>query len=195
MNKLIRGAATVVASLSLAGGFAGIAGATSSGSISTTGPGSRNNVTSEYKVKTTVKNTNQLGVTNANEQGANSGSVGVYRNTTGGDAGSGDVATTNATSVSATVTNASMGVSDPSLGSGGSGSIDTTGPDSQNTVSSKTDVTTNLTNDNYLTVTNTSSQEASSGSAKVAGNTSGGSATSGSVTESNMTTVSLDVNN
>ena len=77
MNKIIRAVATIGTSLSLAGGFAGVAGA-SSGTNSYTGPSSHNTISSESTFKTTVHNMNRLSAENGNTQTANTGNVDVH---------------------------------------------------------------------------------------------------------------------
>jgi hypothetical protein len=198
MNKLIRGVATVATSLSLIGGFASIAGA-SSGGNTTSGPDSHSSVKISMYFKTSVKNNNTLSAMNSNNQSATTGKVKVDKNTTAGDATSGDATLTNTTSVSATVDNSASSTAlavDPSTLSGGdNGGNTTSGPGAKSDVSSTVKVSTNLQNNNMLTVSNENSQSAATGNVEVSGNTSGGSATSGSATESNVTAVTFDVTN
>jgi hypothetical protein len=205
MKKILRAAATVATSLSLVGGFAGIAGASSGVNASNTGPNSNIKQTTSYETKVNVENTNRLSLGNSNEQSTSTGSAKVDKNTTGGDATSGDSTNNNNLDATVTLTNGGDGssVGGGSYVSDGSGdpsdmggvNADTTGPDStiSNDVKVSTDV--NVENNNCITITNDNSQEASSGDASVTGNTTGGSATSGAATNSNSTSVSLSVQN
>ena len=81
------------------------------------------------------------------------------------------------------------------MSGGDNGGNTTSGPGAKSDVSSTVKDSTNLQNNNTLTVTNDSSQVAATGNVEVSGNTTGGSATSGSATESNMTAVTFDVTN
>src|SRR5258708_6569971 len=130
-KQLIRAAATTVLGLSLTAGFA-------AADVSNTGPSSHNSVKSTVSNSQHVRNNNNLSAHNSNSQSANSGDAKVKHNTTGGDATSGDASNDSSFSASATVDNSGSGCgcsnsSDPSS----LGSIDTTGPNSSNTISSK----------------------------------------------------------
>jgi hypothetical protein len=76
-----------------------------------------------------------------------------------------------------------------------SGSIDTTGPDSNNAVTATTTNRVTVRNDNDLNVRNDNDQRASSGDAKVWHNTTGGDATSGDASNANSTSVDATVDN
>jgi len=188
-KQLIRAAATTALGLSLTTGFA-------AADISGTGPSSHNSVKSEITNTAHVKNNNNLGVSNSNSQSATSGKAKTSHNTTGGDATSGDASNSNDFSASATVDNSGLWSANWNMGSGGAtGDISNTGPNSNNTISSKVKNELKVTNNNNVSVTNTNSQSASTGSAEVSGNTTGGSATSGSASNSTSSTVDLSVTN
>ncbi len=75
------------------------------------------------------------------------------------------------------------------------GTNSTTGPNSWNTVKSHVSNDTDLNNNNHLAAYTSNPQGASTGSAKVWGNTNGGSASSGAASNSSSTSVSASVNN
>lgn len=76
-----------------------------------------------------------------------------------------------------------------------SGSISTTGPNSANSISENTNVTSTVTNVNNVTVNNTNNQTAKTGNATVSHNTTAGSAVSGAASNSNTTSTTINVNN
>ena len=76
-----------------------------------------------------------------------------------------------------------------------SGSLNTTGPYSTNTVKSINKAHVDVSNSNHLFLTSDNMQQSGSGSANVSGNTNGGSATTGSATNTSTNTVSLTVSN
>lgn len=189
-----------VLSLSLLVGLSGFAGAVD-GSIENTGPRSYNTVKSEVERKIRVWNDNDLRLDNDNYQRAYTGDARTTGNTTGGDARSGNASNANALNVTATVDNSASADdwADVVGGAGGggesSGTIEQTGPRSTNkiTIEDTTDVRIN--NDNNIRVYNDNNQRASSGDARVSGNTTGGDATTGNATNANTTTVNLTVRN
>lgn len=189
-----------VLSLSLLVGLSGFAGAVD-GSIENTGPRSYNTVKSEVERKVRVWNNNDLRLDNDNYQRAYTGDARTTGNTTGGDAESGSASNMNALHVTATVDNASSADAWSDVlggnggGSGSSGSIEQTGPRSVNkiTIEDTTDV--RISNNNDIRIDNDNSQRASSGDARVSGNTTGGDATTGDATNTNTTTVNLTVRN
>ncbi|MEO5499670.1 MAG: hypothetical protein ABIR46_04180 [Candidatus Saccharimonadales bacterium] len=199
MKKLqtLRIAAVTVLGLGLGAGVA--SAAPGDASIDNTGPDSYNSVRSENDVDVDVDNDNDVDVKNRSDQRADSGDATVRHNTTGGDATSGDAMNDNWTRVSAEIDNSgSAAVVAGAVGGGGgswSGSIDTTGPDSHNTISFENDVDVDINNDNNIDVDNDSDQNAYSGDARVSGNTTGGDATSGDATNINTTEVSIKVTN
>lgn len=70
-----------------------------------------------------------------------------------------------------------------------------TGPDSNNMCTSTTSYTCEVTNTNTVTIVNESTQEATSGTVTVTGNTGGGNGTSGTVTNDNGTTFTVVITN
>ena len=191
MKKLLRILAVAVLGVGLSGGLASAA----TGTNDTTGPGSRNKVTSSNTTKVRVDNNNRLSVRNNNPQVAKSGDAKASWNTTGGDATSGGASNDGMFTASATVDNSSA------LGGVGGSSEDhsgdntNTGPNSHNTVENKTYNETKVKNNNYLNVSNNNDQYAASGDAKVSGNTTGGSATSGDASNISTTDVTFTVTN
>lgn len=186
-----------VLSLGLVVGVAGFAGA-SSGTIGTTGPDSDNEISHESDVDMDFHNKNKIDIDNWSHQYASSGEAEARGNTTAGDATSGDAA--NATSLSATVeVDNSEGSANFSAALGGngsnSGSINNTGPDSENKVKFDSDVNIDVDNHNYVHVDNDVSQKARSGDAEVKHNTTGGSATSGSVSNTSTSSFTVRVTN
>lgn len=197
--KARKTAAAVATSLGMVVGFAALAGAAPVSTINTTGPDSINKVKNSVWVDVDVTNHNNLSASNYNHQSAWTGDAKVIHNTTGGDATSGDASNHNSFNASATVNNSSSaGVLHSALsglGGGGSSSISNTGPDSYNAVTNKTHVDVDVNNTNTLRVTNTNNQTASSGDAKVIGNTTGGSATTGNASNTSSGSVTFNVTN
>ena len=199
MSKLRTTLTTGAASLGLVVGLASFAGATSgtSGSITDTGPGSLNVVRHKTYSRVEVENNNNVNATNNNGQNASSGKAGVYHNTTGGAAKSGNASNANSLNASLTVDNSASSAAKVAMpaSSTNSGTIKTTGPGSRNIVKVTTVSKVEVKNNNNLNMTNNNSQNATSGNATVAGNTTGGSATSGNATNTNSTTMSFKVTN
>lgn len=191
-----------VASLGLVAGLSGFAGATSgsTGSIKYTGAHSYNAVRSHKTTSVKVKNDNDLHVTNTNKQYAHTGDADVWGNTRVGDVSTGNARNTNRTNISATVDNSASsanwaGVVHHSGGSGATGTIHDTGYDSTNVVTSKETTRVNVNNDNDIRITNNNTQTATSGDATVSHNTRVGSVTTGDATNTNDTTIRVDVSN
>lgn len=199
MQKLdIKKAAGIgVLSLGLVVGLAGFAGA-SSGTIGTTGPDSNNEVTHDSNVDMDFDNRNDLNLDNNSDQWASSGEVEVEGNTTGGDAETGSAS--NANSVSATVEfdNSQAASSfDGAMGGSGSnsGTINNTGPDSNNEVRYESRVDVNVDNNNDVRIDNDVDQSSRSGDAEVRNNTTGGSATSGNVSNTSSSSFTVRITN
>lgn len=104
MKKIAHLAATAVTGLSLAGGFAGVAGA-SSASIDTTGPESNNQVEFSNSQVMDLNNLNNVALSSSAWQNADSGNAKVKHNTTGGSASTGDASNTSTSSFVLTITN------------------------------------------------------------------------------------------
>ncbi len=194
MKKLLRYAAVAVMGLALSTGVAGAA----SSSIDTTGPDSTNKVEFKNRHYTRVTNNNDLSATNNNPQSAYTGDADVKKNTTGGDATTGNAKNDSLLSVDANVDNS--GSLCDCLGGNGSGhddegTIENTGPDSYNSIKFNNESTVKVTNNNHIAVTNNNSQKASTGDASVYKNTTGGNATSGDAENISTTELSLTVTN
>ncbi len=197
MKKIKSTLGAGVASLGLVMGMAGFASA-ASGTIDTTGPDSTNRVTHKTYNSKKVRNNNNIQASNQNSQSAHTGSAKVKHNTTGGDARSGAAANSNALNASLTVNNAAGaggGAATPASTSNSTGTIRNTGPDSVNVVREKVVNKVRVTNNNDITVSNTNSQTATSGDAKVYDNTTGGDAVSGNASNTNSTTMTFSVTN
>ncbi len=74
-------------------------------SISNTGPGSHNSITTSNKTKITKTVTNNVSVSNSNVQSSSSGSAKVEHNTTGGNATSGSSTNVYSNTTSIEITN------------------------------------------------------------------------------------------
>ena len=191
-SRILRATAVALTSVGLVAGLSGIAGA-SSGSVSNTGPDSSNKIMSLVKNQVAVTNNNHVSLMNQNDQAASSGNTKVWGNTTGGSATSGNATTNNAANVSLSVKNTMPSMSGASTSN--TGTINTTGPNSDNKVLfiAKNDVT--VSNDNSICIVNTNEQSATTGDATVSHNTTGGSATSGSATTSNSSSFNVSISN
>lgn len=193
MNKATKIAATAVSSLGLVGGFAGIVGAAPS--ISTTGPDSYNAVKAKSSWRQRVTNNNSVGVSNTTGQSSSSGGVNASGNTTVGDAESGAASNSQAFGATLSLTNSAPTPPPASTGAVADGSIDTTGPNSTNVISTKSYVKSKVENNNTVSVSNSTSQSATTGLVNVSGNTTGGSATSGDATNTSTSTFNLNISN
>lgn len=192
MKKLLQASAAVLAGISIA--VPGIVSA-HTGSIDTTGPDSWNTAEFDESNEATVKNNNNLSLANSASQNANSGDVSAKHNTTAGDAASGDADNSNDVSADVSVDNSGSMPSFDMGGSDSSADISNTGPDSHNKVEVETRNEVRVTNNNNVNVVNNVSQSASTGSAKVYGNTTGGDATSGNASNTSSSSFTLSVTN
>lgn len=196
MGKIKQVLGTSLASLGLVVGMAGgFAGATTAGTIDTTGPRSENEIKYSNTSEVDVENENDITATNNNNQNASTAEAEVEGNTTGGSAKSGNASNSNSFSASATVSNAVSGAIPAISGGTLSGVIKNTGPHSENEVDAKISSEVKIENENDLSVVNNNTQNATSGSAEVEGNTTGGSATSGNASNASTTSVTLKVTN
>ncbi len=191
--KQIIGAST--ASLGLVLGLAGgTAGATSV--IDTTGPDSINTITNSLIDNIEVTNANEVTALNDNAQAAVSGDATVDTNTTGGDAETGNTSNSNTFNVDATIDNTGYTASELGMNvEFGSGSIENTGPASNNSISFDSTRTVTIDNTNTLEATNTNVQTATSGEALVTNNTTGGNAKTGSASNINNSSMTYKVSN
>jgi hypothetical protein len=193
IKKLLLSSSAVVATLALTTGMA------FAGSINTTGKGSVNVISNKNISLCSSVNNNNISVNTFTGQQAKSGSAKVTYNTVGGgNATSGPATNQNTTGVGLTVTNGNacapqlLGASNVS----GDPSIDTTGAKSLNVISSTNFSSVYVVNNNNTWVNTTTLQGAQSGNAQVSGNTvGGGNAKSGDGSNTNTTTVILDVQN
>lgn len=177
----------------------GVVGA-QSGTIDNTGPSSDNQVLIKNDADYNIENKTNVKANIDVDQDATSGDAKSQYNTHAGDAATGDVSNANTISASVSVDNSNAtdlpGSSCACVGSGmGTGSIDTTGPHSDNNVKIYNNLDVDVSNkvDTHLDVD--IDQDARSGDATVSGNTSGGSATTGSASNTSSTSFSLSVTN
>ena len=186
-----------VLSLGLVVGLSGFAGATT-GTIDTTGPDSRNTITSDTRYRVEVGNDNNLKVYNDNDQRAWTGDAEVEDNTTGGGAETGAAWNDNAFEAEVSVDNSASTAAAFEGGAGGGdheATIENTGPDSVNRVEFDSRTNIDVHNDNNLYVHNDNNQTASSGDATVEDNTTGGDAVTGDATNTNSTSIRFEVTN
>ena len=186
-----------VLSLGLVAGMSGFAGA-QSGSIIKTGPDSENEVRLDTEIDLEYRNDREVDLDNDVDQDAESGEAEVEDNTSGGDAESGSAMNSSSVSASITVDNSgagewsgSMGLSAPDF----DGSIENTGPDSENKVEYDYDLDVDVDNDTDIDIDNDIDQDATSGDAEVRHNTEGGSATSGNVSNTSTSSFTVHVTN
>jgi len=192
--KMLRVAAVTVLGVSLGAGVA--SAAPGDGSIDNTGPDSSNVITFNNDTDVDVDNDNDVDVDNDSDQDADSGDARVHHNTTGGDASTGDAMNDNLFRATVRLNNSGAGLASLNGGDGGStGSIDTTGPDSTNTITFNNGLDVDVDNDNDVDIDNDSDQDADSGDAWVNDNTTGGNATTGNATNVNTTEVTVEITN
>lgn len=192
--KMLRVAAITVLGLSLGAGVA--SAAPGDGSVSNTGPDSDNVITFNNNTDVDVDNENDVDVDNDTDQDADSGDATVRRNTTGGNATSGDTMNDSLLRGTIRINNSGAGLASLNGGDDGStGSIDTTGPDSNNRITFNNGFDVDVDNDNDVNIDNDVDQDADSGDARVTRNTTGGDATSGSATNVNTTEITVEVTN
>gem|GEM_PF-5243121 len=146
-----------------------------------------------------VVTNNSVGVSSSSSQNSSTGNAAVSGNTTGGNATSGPASNSNTTDTMVDIDNSGVGALLPApmpLVDPLSGSITNTGPGSTNTISlSDSSSSTMVMTNNSVQVSNSSSQTAKSGKAKVNGNTTGGNAVSGSAMNTNSTTSTVGISN
>lgn len=196
MGKIKQVLGTSLASLGLVVGMAGgFAGATTAGTIDTTGPGSENEIKYSNTSEVNVENENDITATNHNHQNASTAEAEVEHNTTGGSAKSGNASNVNSFSASATISNAGSGAIPAGNGGTLTGSIENTGPYSENEIDASISSEVEIENNNDLSVVNTNCQTATSGSAEVSRNTTGGDATSGNASNTSTTSATFTVSN
>lgn len=208
--SVLRYAAIGMASLGMAGMAAASSVSVAGGTNSATGPDSSIEVALNNHSSFKLSNTNGVGVGDTSIQGASSGGVKAYKNTTVGEDGSvasGDAKNSNDTKTMVAITNGGVGssilgaLSGLGSGTGGSdvsiagGAGSATGPDSSVNVDIDNSHKVKVTNTNMVEVVNTSVQGASSGDVSVSKNTKVGSAGSGSASNDNTTVNSVEIHN
>lgn len=194
-KQIIRVAATTALGLSLTTGFA----SASTGTINQTGASSKNTISHNRELNSTVRNNADVRVRNNNDQVALSGDATSSKNTTqNGGTTSGSVGNDNMTDTSVRVSNNSSSAPVMSLmddSHSGSASISNTGFQSDNKITSNTTSNTTVNNTTDLNVENKSHQTAISGDASSSQNTTTGSTTSGDAYNFNSTTTEISVSN
>ncbi len=197
MNKIIKSTSLSVFGVLLSAGFV----SAQTGSIDTTGPDSENEIVYESSMQYDVENTTDIQADVELDQDASSGDAEVRHNTEAGDAETGDAENMNEIEASIEIDNSgssSLGSADMGgCGCGGDAesSIDRTGPDSTNTISTTHESTVEISNEVDIDFDVDVEQDAESGDATVQGNTIGGSATTGSASNHSSTVFSFSVQN
>lgn len=193
--KVLRRIAVAATAISLTSG-AGIAAA-ATGSIETTGPWSDNAIEVRHEDSRYVQNDNNVMVANTNPQDAVSGDVEVRKNTTGGDAESGEAKNDSLLRASLEVDNSSAteAAHENTGGEHFDFSITETGPESENEIEYKTESEVVVENTNNINIVNTNVQSAKTGDVSVYGNTTGGDATSGAAKNISTTDVMMKIKN
>lgn len=170
-------------------------------SVSNTGPSSVNKVTvsvPKNSAKIKVTNNNTVGANLVTVQSATTGKAKVKKNTTGGDAATGNAGNTSGVVAAVTIENPAPAVPDCGCANGDvTVTVEETGPDSKNIVKVTGNGAggTTITNNNVISISNATTQSATSGNASVTNNTTGGSATSGDATNTNTTGLTINVTN
>lgn len=148
--------------------------------------------------KVKVANNTNVNATNQTVQEAASGNAKVTGNTNGGDATTGDATNDNVTDLVVDVANDNSGVAAACGCQGGDVDVlvSNTGPLSKNIVKvGGSGSSVKIQNNTNLNVLNNTVQNATTGNAKVSGNTNGGSATTGNASNTNSTSLSFSVSN
>jgi hypothetical protein len=193
MKRIITVAAAVVSTLTLG---AGVVGAQS---IDHSGPDSSNHTSWSSTVDHKMTNATNVSATNNNPQMAHSGNAKSEDSTTGGGATTGSAANMSGLVGEVTTSNpagSGMGASsavaaDVSDG----GNITSSGPDSHNSVVTKSSVKTQVANTTNVNLVNNNSQSAVTGNATVSENTSGGNAMSGNAMNTSTTSFTVNTTN
>lgn len=136
-------------------------------------------------VSTTISNDNDVKVKNDNDQTAKTGSAESERNDEGGDATTGEAKNANSLGADVSINNGTCGCDTPTA----------TAAVVEPTEGNAVKVTTKVTNDNDVKVTNNNVQKATSGSATVEKNETGGSATTGNASNANSATITVSITN
>ena len=193
-SRIVRATAITAASFGLVAGLAGVAGA-SAGVINTTGPDSTNKIVTINKAHLDVNNDNHLYLASENSQAASSGDARVSHNTTGGDAKSGNASNSASLAAAVSITNGSSMGAGWAMPSSGNGTIQNTGPDSENKIVTVNKLSVDVENNNCITLTTSNEQSASTGDASVKGNTTGGDATTGNASNTSTGSFTITIKN
>lgn len=192
MKKLLKILAAAAVSASLTTGMA----AAQTGSIGNTGPDSDNNIKNTTENDVDINNSNDVFALNFNGQRASSGEASAEKNTTAGNVSSGNASNSNNSSTSVSASNSAGSGMWTWGGDGGqSGSINNTGPKSDNKVENKIENDLDVTNTNDVAVINVNLQRATTGEAEAKNNTTVGDVTSGDASNTNTTTTTVNVSN
>jgi ferric-dicitrate binding protein FerR (iron transport regulator) len=194
MKKLLGLFAAVLVSVGLTGGLV----AAHSGSLDMTGPDSDNEIRYENDSEVRLNNNTDLNADVQSDQHAESGDAKVKYNTEGGDAESGDAENENMVEAEVTIDNSGAGAAALAcacVDGDGDATIDTTGPNSSNSIVFSNNHSVHVNNNTSVDFTTDTTQHAQSGDATVYYNTSGGNATSGNASNTSSTVFSLSVSN
>lgn len=173
----------------------------SGNTISDTGPGSTNTISTGtgYGSNYRSTNTNNVEVSNSSNQTAVTGNATSNYNTVGGNVSTGNADNQNNSQTNVDVTNStpSYGYETPASYDTNGGSISDTGPGSYNSINGSNGGRNSYdqTNSNTITSNTSNSQYASTGNATSNGNTFGGDIRTGSSVNSNSNYSSYDVHN
>lgn len=193
MKKLLRILASGVLGLSMTTGVV-LAADTS---VDHTGPDSKVEVEVENEFKYEARNNNNLDLRNSTRQDAHTGDAKVYRNTTGEDATTGSADNDNFTGADVSIDNSNGDCACVGGGNGGDYSTDVshTGPDSKVEVEYENEVKIEVENNNTVNLNNSTTQNATSGDAKVSRNTTGGGASTGDASNINTSEFVINISN
>jgi DNA-directed RNA polymerase alpha subunit len=194
IKKLLVGVLAVVMSVGLTAGLA----SASTGSIDTTGPGSDNSINYENETEVEVENETEVDADVDMDQNADSGDTEVEFNTTGGSAESGDAENDSYVEAALSIDNSSSSeaaLSGNSSGSDDDGSIEMTGPESDNHITFSNEYEVEVENETDVDFDVDVDQDADTGDASVSNNTTGGDAVSGSASNTSTVVFTLDVVN
>lgn len=194
IKKLLVTTLAAILSIGLTAGLA----AASTGSLDTTGPDSDNSIRFENESEVEVENETDVDADVDIDQNADSGNAEVHGNTTGGDAETGDAMNDSTLEADLSIDNSSS--SSAALGGGNcgcddDGSIENTGPDSNNHIVFSNSHEVEVENDTEVDFDVDVDQDADSGNAEVSHNTTGGSATTGGASNTSSVMFSLSVTN
>jgi hypothetical protein len=195
--RIIRFAAAAV---TVAGFAAPGLAAAHTGTITTTGPGSSNQVKANIHNDTDIDTHNRVDLRNRVDQDARSGNASARYNTTAGGVSTGTALNDQTSSASVDVSTDNTGVLAASADMGGgsnSGTIGTTGPNSWNNIEFNQHNNVDVDTHNDVSLHNNVDQDAHSGNASASYNTTVGDVSSGDAANysTNSFNVSVSTNN